>query len=146
LRDRLSGIVSSIARLIVGATIVMLNIGRLDVPIYPSGYHHIDGAYVAFIATALLDHYTNNPVKLVFVDLLWKSVRPVVSEASIDMDPQLDADIIREERRKRARNKWRLIVLMLRNPSLVQYRKHNLRKKAAEEWRSASSSMTVSGK
>lgn len=112
-------------------------------PIYPAGYHGWDGAYAAFAGMALMDHYTNNPIKLVFIDMLWKSIQR--RQMAPDPDAELAVADAGEDRRRRARNKWRLVIMMLRNPSLVQYRKHNLRKKAAEEWKLAEAAAAAAG-
>lgn len=66
------GLVSCLIPFIIGSKWVFLNFSRLDVSVLPSGWTSMDAACSSYCSTLLADHYNNNPVKLVFIDMLKK--------------------------------------------------------------------------
>eukprot|EP00658_Telonema_sp_P-2_P058562 TRINITY_DN4706_c0_g4_i1.p1 TRINITY_DN4706_c0_g4~~TRINITY_DN4706_c0_g4_i1.p1 ORF type:complete len:428 (+),score=110.63 TRINITY_DN4706_c0_g4_i1:111-1394(+) len=82
----------------------VLSLARIDVQLIPHGGETFDTGFCTFTSVLLMHERQRHPVLLAFFDLLSKpALRPRVSHV--------------------ARNRWRLALLLLRNPSLRQYRR-----------------------
>lgn len=121
----LSGLFSGVTRLMMIFAFTVLQVNRLD-----HDYHlprAFDGAHASFKAILAADHTFNNPVNLVFVDLLWKKI--AIQNQEDGRQDQVESQT--EIRKQRARLKWNLVVLLARNPSLRRFRKHKLKERLA---------------
>eukprot|EP01119_Soliformovum_irregulare_P000976 TRINITY_DN1071_c0_g3_i1.p1 TRINITY_DN1071_c0_g3~~TRINITY_DN1071_c0_g3_i1.p1 ORF type:complete len:668 (+),score=97.15 TRINITY_DN1071_c0_g3_i1:301-2004(+) len=115
--NSVAGITLSIVRYVVGIIIASIRFGRVDVTIIPHRpmLQPFDIVYITYVASAMIDHQSNNPILSVAVDLF------------VDMIKKRDeSKRSRAPARLRAHNRWWLFIVLTNNPSLIQSRKRNL--------------------
>ncbi|CAH2293675.1 stimulated by retinoic acid gene 6 -like isoform X2 [Pelobates cultripes] len=96
-------------------------IARIDRTILPKGFEALDSGYRTWIGMLYMDHYHNNPVLVSFCHVLLQT------RAEEEWtDPTEYAPIINtteHQMPERAKTKWFLFYTLLRNPSIIKYRK-----------------------
>ncbi|XP_013878950.1 STRA6-like [Austrofundulus limnaeus] len=111
--------------LVVGTWLV----SRIDRTIMQRGYETLDAGYSTWIGMIFADHYHNNPVMVCFCQLLVSNVlerRNTTTYASFDN--ALSASTLNN----RARRRWVLSYTLMKNPSLILLRKHNLKQSSTQ--------------
>jgi len=140
------GLISCLLRIFKGMVVGVLFLERVQKSILPRSFEKIDPGYFAYIGYILTEHAHANPVLCVFFYLFRqhaKSKNKVARRSFHNMQyKELDelslknCDIEAEEkcrtgaqyesRWKIIRNRWNLAYTLVNNPSLAEYRKHNL--------------------
>jgi len=92
-------IFASITRVLTMMGLSILSVMRVDTTMFPKDLAHLDGAYKAFIAAVMLHEPATNPVLSTFLQLVQERDNTSLSN-------------------KRARNRWRLALLLHRHPEL----------------------------
>eukprot|EP00026_Physarum_polycephalum_P000288 Phypoly_transcript_00288.p1 GENE.Phypoly_transcript_00288~~Phypoly_transcript_00288.p1 ORF type:complete len:1796 (+),score=227.23 Phypoly_transcript_00288:443-5389(+) len=142
-------------RFVVGLLISFIMITRMDEPVFHSKHAHYDYGYSAYAGTLLMDHFHNNPILLVFVEhfihdmkeqrrkrkenLLQKHKEErdsgerqhLLLNVTISVEDEAYVQNLQIERnqtikRNSVANKWWLLYILTKNPSLQQFRAHNL--------------------
>eukprot|EP00760_Papus_ankaliazontas_P006646 PhM_4_TR13120/c0_g1_i1/m.1791 len=150
-----NGVSLTIARFIKAMFAISVFFARLDMDLLPEQFMFLDLGYWSFYSMLFVDEEYNNPIALTFTSILtaeWavrrqlkyrgKEEFDMAAVPNIVMYPHvlrmidhyvedhgvdtLVAQAMEPEARRRAKLRWRLLVLLLRNPSLCEHRKWNL--------------------
>ncbi|XP_073251693.1 stimulated by retinoic acid gene 6 protein-like [Porites lutea] len=129
------GVFSCVMRILKGMILGIVFLSRIDRTSLMQGFQTWDQAFVAYLGfiNVLVAH--SHPVMLVFCQLLIKRNKDRGLEESLPQIQPLESDVesgegscyTRETRLPRmtckAANRWHVAVTLLRNPSLIKYRK-----------------------
>ncbi|KAI9534038.1 hypothetical protein NQZ68_018407 [Dissostichus eleginoides] len=117
------GIGNCIMRLLCSIVVGTWLVSRIDRTIMQRGYETMDPGYATWIGMIFADHYHNNPVMVCFCQLLVSNTweRHTASAYSTFSNVQSESPL-----NSRARRRWILYYTLLRNPHLIQLRKHLL--------------------
>ncbi|XP_073251009.1 stimulated by retinoic acid gene 6 protein-like isoform X1 [Porites lutea] len=129
------GLFACVIRILKGMILGTVFLSRIDRTSLMQGFQTLDQAFVAYLGfiNVLVAH--SHPVMLVFCQLLIKRNKDRWLEESLPQIQPLESDVesdegscyTRENRLPRmtckAANRWHVAVTLLRNPSLIKYRK-----------------------
>ncbi|CAH3020702.1 unnamed protein product [Porites evermanni] len=129
------GLFACVMRILKGMILGTVFLSRIDRTSLMQGFQTLDQAFVAYLGfiNVLVAH--SHPVMLVFCQLLIKRNKDRWLEESLPQIQPLESDVEsgegscypRETRLPRmtckAANRWHVAVTLLRNPSLIKYRK-----------------------
>ncbi|XP_077988640.1 stimulated by retinoic acid gene 6 protein-like [Glandiceps talaboti] len=135
------GLLSSLLRVLYSALFGLLYLGRTDNSVLMRTYESRDPGFKVYYGFLLTEEYHTHPVLVTFCNFLLESVndqhnskyRINLSRGTFrytqknvedhnDNDTSKQEKVIPSAKRKCIRNKWRLVVTLLRNPSLIEYR------------------------
>jgi hypothetical protein len=108
---------SAIVRFVFQSVAGCAGFSRVDVSVMPSGFEHADRPFMSFVAVVLMDHRVNNPIMRAFILM--------ATDRHLPHDQQQPSQAILSAQ-KRARNRWWLWVILIRNPGIRKFRKHCL--------------------
>ncbi|XP_063313324.1 stimulated by retinoic acid gene 6 protein-like [Pelobates fuscus] len=112
------GLGACLSRLLRSLLFGTLLIARIDRTILPPGFEQMDAGYLTWIGMLYVDHYHSNPVLLGFCHVLFRT-RVKKEPSKVDTISNL-----KEHRTSvRAKTRWFLFYTLLRNPSIIKYRK-----------------------
>lgn len=152
----LLGIFSSLLRVLKGMLLGVLFLSRIDRTCLMQGFQTWDSAFVAYLGFVKVLVAHSHPVMLVFCQLLIDRNKNLGLEESlpqvhslrrsasreegnseeraallVDARPVLTCNVVNRQPRiarfsQRAVNRWLVAVMLLRNPSLIKYRKQGV--------------------
>ncbi|XP_074607154.1 stimulated by retinoic acid gene 6 protein-like isoform X2 [Acropora palmata] len=129
------GFIAGLFRILKGLLLGIIFMARIDRPFLMQGYQTWDKAFVAYLGflNVLVAH--SHPVMLVFCQLLinrnsdrgLEESLPHIESSRATRDGSNPGGIVRHRRlarfSRKAANRWLLAVMLLRNPSLLRYRR-----------------------
>ncbi|KAK2556387.1 Stimulated by retinoic acid gene 6 protein-like, partial [Acropora cervicornis] len=144
------GFLAGLFRILKGLLLGVIFMARIDQPVLMQGYQTWDKAFVAYLGflNVLVAH--SHPVMLVFCHLLinrnsdsgLKESFPQTVSSGASREENYREEIVRRRRLARfsqkAANRWLLALMLLRNPSLLRYRRQGGAMTRIVDMRSAS--------
>ncbi|XP_015748103.1 PREDICTED: stimulated by retinoic acid gene 6 protein homolog isoform X2 [Acropora digitifera] len=144
------GLIAGLFRILKSLLLGVLFMARIDRPVLMQGYQTWDKAFVAYLGflNVLVAH--SHPVMLVFCHLLinrnsdrgLKESLPQTGSSGASREESYREGIVRRRRLARfsqkAANRWLLALMLLRNPSLLRYRRQGGAVTRVVDMRSAS--------
>jgi len=110
----LAGIVGALVRFILLLAVSLFGITRVDTPLYPNwvlSFLYLDAINKSYIASIFMYHIHNHPIAITFNRLLLASLK-----RENNMSKQDHIRICR------ARNRWHMARLLIRQPWLIKHR------------------------
>ncbi|PRP77433.1 hypothetical protein PROFUN_14286 [Planoprotostelium fungivorum] len=153
----LTALIQAIVRFFIMIVTTLLFFQRVDSPMLPNQLQFLDRGYRSWISAVAVDAMLNNPIVITFVQVTqqcvppkptnqwnrrWKSVLPWGTARRDEMEAlelfeMTDEALATNLQRKRAITHWKLAYLLLKNPTLIQYRKRHMEEKATREYNEA---------
>ncbi|XP_065068506.1 stimulated by retinoic acid gene 6 protein-like isoform X2 [Rhopilema esculentum] len=139
------GFLSCLLRILKSVVVGVMFLERVQKSILPSSFEVIDPGYYAYIGCIHIEHTLANPVLRVFLDILNESVDCKTSSNAENIGnfrsnsrQSLLGDnecgiALETERYRIIRNKWNLAYTLIKNPSLLQFRKNKTNKRPSVE-------------
>jgi len=90
------------ARIILSPIVLFLYLFRIDQPILPRAWEHVDVGYAAYVTTLLVDHQHNNPILRTFVRMILDEYQ-ITRRAKMKMSAE---EFTAYQRKKKARLLW----------------------------------------
>ncbi|CAD5119998.1 DgyrCDS8580 [Dimorphilus gyrociliatus] len=144
------GLASALMRVLKGSVIGLFWLGRIDRAILMRDFEKFDGGYQAYLGMVILEHNHNNPILRCFCQILrddqqsgseFKDKEENLEQNTMtccranevaDGEEREMEEVQQQRPNKRWRNQWRVAYMILRNPSLVKYRRKPLVEKKDE--------------
>jgi len=111
-------------RLLMSMAILLIRFPKLDDSIM--GFFSVyDRAYRSYVGMLVLDHTMNNPILVVFCDMVWERVQMYRNDNNMKGDKLLSHYRTKKKKvfKQRVGNYLRLCLLLIGHPYLIQYRK-----------------------
>ncbi|XP_066445428.1 stimulated by retinoic acid gene 6 protein-like [Eleutherodactylus coqui] len=90
-------------------------LARIDHPLFPKGYEGADMGYNTWTGMLQVDLYHTHPIVLSFCHMLTQDARSIKHRTG--------QDVHQDCRNKQRRTKWHLAYTLIKNPTLILYRK-----------------------
>jgi len=120
----LLGVFSCLVRILKGMFLGVLFLSRIDRTSLMPGFQTWDQAFVAYVGFVHLLVAHSHPVMLMFCQLLIKSDKPRNFQESLEQAPPCELRLPRIS--YQAINRWFVAVTLLRNPTLIEYRRQGV--------------------
>ncbi|XP_069836541.1 stimulated by retinoic acid gene 6 protein-like [Dendropsophus ebraccatus] len=91
-------------------------LARIDRPLFPKGYESADMGYNTWTGMLQVDLYHTHPVVLSFCQIL-------TQDAKKSRKHHTGPDVLQDCRNKHRRTRWHLAYTLIKNPTLILYRK-----------------------
>jgi len=135
--------VLSFIRLFAFGISTLIKFGRMDSSFLTLKFSDLDFGYSSYVGMLLIDHDHNNPILLVWADILTHELtlqraKKTAHSAQTDTSPLIpffssEKHLIGRKYNNRIVNKWWLFVTLHNNPELTEFRKYRLQQKEKYE-------------
>lgn len=129
--DCFMGIASCLTRMFKSVLFGVLFMSRLDYSFMGRSLERMDSAFMSYVGFLHWESHHTNPILISFCQLLKKLVKQKESSCTtigkkICTNKKEQNEYEKLCLRKRITNKWHLFRILLKNPQLIEYRKHKL--------------------